>query len=100
MAVSGRHVPAGHHRGDDGGAHGGAGGERAAGGGAGPAGRRAADGPPAATLADRESALTPSRDAARPAPPEPRGEPRRAGAMSSQRLLPNQLAGLPTIWCP
>ena len=28
MAVSGRHVPAGHHRGDDGDAHGGAGGER------------------------------------------------------------------------
>jgi hypothetical protein len=34
MAVSGRHVPAGHHRGDDGDAHGGAGGERAADGGA------------------------------------------------------------------
>jgi hypothetical protein len=29
MARSGRHVPAGHHRGDDGDAHGGAGGERA-----------------------------------------------------------------------
>jgi hypothetical protein len=36
-------------------------------------------------------------------PPEPGGEPRRAGAMSSQRLLPsrqsNQLAGLPTGNC-
>ena len=39
MAVSGRHVPAGHHRGDDGDAHGGAGGERADGG-AGSTGRR------------------------------------------------------------
>jgi hypothetical protein len=57
MAMSGRHVPAGHHRGDDGDAHGGAGGERAAGGGAGSTGRRAAGGP----LADRETALPPSR---------------------------------------
>jgi hypothetical protein len=57
MAMSGRHVPAGHHRGGDGDAHGGAGGERAAGGGAGSTGRRAAGGP----LADRESALPPSR---------------------------------------
>ena len=65
---------------------------------------RAAGGPPVATLADRESALPPSRGAARPPPPEPRGDPRRAGAMSSQRLVSshrsNQLAGLPTIWCP
>jgi hypothetical protein len=61
MAVSGRHVPAGHHRGDDGDAHGGAGGERAADGGAGSTGRRSAGGPPAATLADRESALPSSR---------------------------------------
>ena len=36
---------------------------------------------------------------ARSPPPEPRGEPRRAGATSSQRLS-NQLAGRPTIWCP
>ena len=72
MAVPGRHVPAGHHRGDDGDAHGGAGGERADGG-AGPAGRRAAGGPPAATLADRESALPPSRGEARSPPPEPPG---------------------------
>ena len=33
MAASGRHIPAGPHRGDDGDALGGAGGERAAGGG-------------------------------------------------------------------
>jgi hypothetical protein len=32
MAVSGRHVPAGHHRDDDGAAHGGVGGERTDGG--------------------------------------------------------------------
>jgi hypothetical protein len=32
MAASGRHVSAGHHRGDDGDAHGGVGGERADGG--------------------------------------------------------------------
>jgi hypothetical protein len=44
MAVSGRHVPAGHHRGDDGDAHGGVGGERAADGGAGSTRRRAASG--------------------------------------------------------
>jgi hypothetical protein len=103
MAVSGRHVPAGHHRGDDGDAHGGADCERS-GGRAGSTGRRAAGGPPAATLADRESALPPSRGAARSPRPEPRGEPRRAGAISSQRLvsspLSNQLAGLPTIWYP
>jgi hypothetical protein len=43
MAVPGRHVPAGHHRGDDGDVHGGAGCERA-GGGAGSTGRRAAGG--------------------------------------------------------
>jgi hypothetical protein len=65
MAVPGRHVPAGQHRGDDDDAHGDAGGERAAGGCAGPAapvpaGRRFAGGPPAATLAERESALPPS----------------------------------------
>jgi hypothetical protein len=104
MGVSGHHVPAGHHRGDDGDAHGGVGRERAADGGAGSTGRRAAGGPPAATLADRESALTPSRGAARSPPPEPRGEPRRAGDMSSQRLLSshqsNQLVGLSTICCP
>jgi len=74
--VSGRHVPAGHHRGDDGDAHGGVDGERADGG-AGSTGRRAAGGPPAATFADRESTLPPSRGAARSPPPEPRGEPRR-----------------------
>ena len=61
MAVSDRHVPASHHRGDDGDAHAGVGGERADGAGAGSTGRRAAGGPPAATPADRESALTPSR---------------------------------------
>jgi hypothetical protein len=32
MAVPGRHITAGHHRGDDGDAHGGVGGERADGG--------------------------------------------------------------------
>jgi hypothetical protein len=63
MAVPGRHVPAGHHRGGDGGA----GGEHAAGG-AGPAGRRAAGDPAATTLADRESALPPSRGEARSPP--------------------------------
>ena len=57
MAVPGRHVPAGHHRGDDGDAHGGAGGERAADGGAGSTGA----GPRTVRQRPRESALPPSQ---------------------------------------
>ena len=48
-------------------------------GGAGPAVRRAAGGPPAATLAARECALPPSRGAAPSPPPEPPGLPASRG---------------------
>jgi len=53
MAMSGRHLSAGHHRGDDGGV----GGERAAGGGAGSTGA----GPRTVRQRPRESALPPSQ---------------------------------------
>ncbi len=80
MAGSGRHVSAGHHRGDDGDAHDGVGGERADGG-AGPAGRRAGraasvSAAPRPVLADHFlDRYEPARPRVGDALPEPSAEP-------------------------